>query len=180
MLREKKMQLIDGGLGGTIERNANAQFARKRNSGFFERTDFVDGELGIGAFLNAHATTHQDRYVPEPFQLLLKLFVSLREDQHVHRTGNVFERALRVKSPFFDFSTRRLVTMPAVVRFSSLLVEDFMAHRSSTESAPKSSSFSRYFSSGCPVMKKPRISFSKARRVCSSQSGRSGSRSSCA
>ena len=43
------MQLIDGGLRGTIERNADSQFAGKRNSGFFQRTDFVDGELGIVA-----------------------------------------------------------------------------------------------------------------------------------
>jgi len=45
--------------------------------------------------------------------------------------------------------------------FSSLLVDLFMPLMSSVESALKSSSFSLYFSSGCPVMKNPRISFSR-------------------
>src|SRR5258708_39675003 len=61
--------------------------------------------------------------------------------------------------------------IPAVHRFSSFPVDDFIAASSAVESARKSSSFSRYLSSGCPVIKKPRISFSLARRGGSSPPG---------
>src|SRR5260370_73425 len=80
-------------------------------------------------------------------------------------------------SPLLDFATRSPEIKPAVVMFSSLAVDFFMPAISSVESAFRSASFSLYFSIGCPVIKNPRISFSAASRVCSSQSGWFGSAS---
>jgi hypothetical protein len=77
---------------------------------------------------------------------------------------DISSNAACVNSPRFDFNTRKLLMMPAVVMVSSLPVDAFSPETSAIPRAFSPSSLSAYFSSGCQVMKNPRISFSAANR----------------
>src|SRR5581483_3302734 len=94
----QRVQRIHGSLGRAIQRNTNAQRTREHRLGLIERSDFADGELGIGAFLDAHTAAHEHGNLQ--FHFVLQPFVRLRENQHIHRPGHVFQAALRVEVAF--------------------------------------------------------------------------------
>ena len=130
-------------------------------------------EFGIRALFNAQAAAHQHRNFELHF--VAKPLVGLGKNDHVNRARHIFERALRVEVTALRLQHTEIGDDAGGAMVSSLPVDFFIPAISAVLSACRSSSLSLYFSRGWPVMKKPRISFSAARRVCSSQSGILGS-----
>ena len=137
--QENLVQLVNGGFAGDVQRNANPKRARESRLRSFQRGNFPHRELRIRALFNAHAAPDQHRYFE--LELCRRDVCKPRERPAGRRLRSCLPACLvRSKSPFLDFSTRRLVSMPPV-KISSLPVLWRKAAISSTVRAPEIEQF---------------------------------------
>ena len=124
----------------------------------------LHGELRIRAFFDAHSATDQNRHFE--FHLLCSLRYASGNTSMSTEPDMSSSVALRVEIALLRFQHAKVGDDARGGDVFVFAGRDFMARRSlRCSSACRSSSLSRYFSSGCPVMKNPRISFSLASRV---------------